>query len=66
MDDIFARYVGDGRFIFGVPARDLSRPDFDALTDDQKANVLASGLYELTEKPQQAKKKAEVNKEQSQ
>lgn len=38
-------YVGDGRFLPGIPATDLSEDDIKAL--GVKANdLLASGLYE--------------------
>jgi hypothetical protein len=39
------KYVGDGTYLQGVPARDLSKDDVDQLSDDQKADVAKSGLY---------------------
>jgi hypothetical protein len=39
------KYVGDGTYLQGVPARDLSKEDVDQLTDEQKADVTKSGLY---------------------
>lgn len=70
MDEVYARYIGDGRFLFGVPTKDLSRAEYDALPPEMQANIQASGLYEIIVKPQQKKatpqraEKAEVNKEQ--
>lgn len=43
-----ALYRGDGKFFLnGVPARNLSEDDYQALTDDQKAEVQASNLYDF-------------------
>lgn len=43
-----ALYRGDGKlFLNGVPARHLSETDYQSLTDDQKAEVQASDLYEF-------------------
>lgn len=39
---------GDGgQFHEGIPARDLSEEDWDALSDEHKATASASPLYEL-------------------
>lgn len=52
------KYVGDGGFIQGVPARNLTQEDFDAFDKDTQALILASGLYEIsTDKPAKASKK---------
>ena len=42
------RYVGDGRFIVGVPARDLT------VTQDEADRLVASGLYKPEEPTDQA------------
>lgn len=34
-----------GSFVPGVPARDLSAAEWDALPDDRRALALATGLY---------------------
>jgi len=39
------RYVGNGDHFAGIPMRDLSKEEFEALTDEQKADVTKSGLY---------------------
>lgn len=39
------KYVGDGTYLPGVPARDLSKDEFDALSDEQKETLKQSGLY---------------------
>ncbi len=41
-----ARYVGPG-YLLGVPARNLSVGDWDALTDVQRSAVGWSGIYEV-------------------
>lgn len=40
------RYVGDGSYLHGVPARDLTKDDYDALSDEQKDAVRKSNVYE--------------------
>jgi hypothetical protein len=40
------RYVGPG-YLLGVPARDLSVGEWDALTDVQRSAVRWSGIYEV-------------------
>jgi hypothetical protein len=41
------RYTGDGTtYVEGVPARDLTRAEWNALTAEQKKAVRSSGLYE--------------------
>jgi sugar/nucleoside kinase (ribokinase family) len=38
-----ARYQGDGsQFVSGVPARDLTRAEYDALSDEQREAVLTT------------------------
>jgi len=39
------RYQGGGRFIVGVPARDLTSEDLARLTDRLRARVVRSGFY---------------------
>lgn len=39
------KYVGDGTYLQGVPARDLTKEDVDQLSDEQKSDVTKSGLY---------------------
>lgn len=40
-------YVGDGSYFHGVPARDLTKDDLDALPAEvTKKDLEASGLYE--------------------
>lgn len=39
------RYVGNGDHFTGIPARDLTKEEFEALSDEQKVNVTKSGAY---------------------
>lgn len=41
------RYIGGGDFIQGVPARDLTRDEWEALEEILAAAALAAGVYEL-------------------
>lgn len=39
------RYIGAPLFLQGIPARDLQEPEFEALTDEQKALVRRGDVY---------------------
>lgn len=39
------RYVGSGEHFVGIPMRDLTKDEYDALTDEQKSDVTKSGYY---------------------
>lgn len=57
----FAKYIGNGSYIVGVPARDLEREEFEALTGEEQAAVLASGLYEFAASGRTGKKDKEAS-----
>lgn len=40
------RYRGNGDHFVGIPPRDLTQDEFDALSDADKANVTESSVYE--------------------
>lgn len=40
------KYTGDGSYLPGIPARDLSDEDIEALTPEQRADVAAATIYE--------------------
>jgi len=42
---VIYKYDGSGTYLHGVPARDLTKDDVDALSDEQKAELSKSGLY---------------------
>lgn len=42
-----ARYVGDGNYILGVPARDLTAGEWDALPEERRRVCLAAGVFEV-------------------
>ena len=43
---IVARYVGSGGFYYQIPRRDLTEADWERLTEEQRALVQGSPLYE--------------------
>jgi len=50
-DDV--RYVytpQEGRFVIGIPARDLTQADVDRLGDARMAHAVATGLYAKAKK----------------
>ena len=42
-----ARYTGNGEYWSGIPARDLSPEEYDALSEDQRRLVDSGRLYEV-------------------
>ena len=40
------RYIGNGAYLVGVPARDLTVDEWAALDDETRATALALKLYE--------------------
>ena len=45
-DQIKYRYTGDGDYIPGIPARDLTAADLEALPKHLREGVDAAGIYE--------------------
>lgn len=43
--DIAVRYVGEGKFLPGIPARDLSVDEWAALSDEVRGVCLSEGMY---------------------
>lgn len=58
---IIAKYVGDGAFLAGVPARDLEDGDWARLDDARRDLVISSSLYELVEPEKKPAKKKKVD-----
>jgi hypothetical protein len=52
------KYIGTG-FLPDIPARDLSDDEFNALTKEQQAAVLSSGLYQAAQPGRTAQKASE-------
>jgi hypothetical protein len=44
-DGAIYRYLGTGEFYNGIPARDLTQGDFDALGEQEQAIVRTGDLY---------------------
>lgn len=57
------RYTGDGAFLPGIPARDLTDEDVQALTPEQRAEVEASAIYEAVAPTATARRSAPVSEE---
>lgn len=45
------RYRGQGRYLVGVPARDLTADEAARLPDRLRARLVKSGLYEVVRPP---------------
>jgi hypothetical protein len=47
-DKVFARYTAqNGEYFFGVPPRDITQEEFDALDPINQRDVLAGTIYEV-------------------
>lgn len=42
-----AKYIGNGAYLMGIPARDLFDADWNALSKEQREAVIKSDLYEI-------------------
>jgi hypothetical protein len=43
--NVYARYVGEGRYVFGVPARDLSKAEWNSLSKERQNFALEAGTH---------------------
>lgn len=43
----YARYVGGGKFLTGVPARDLTAEEWEAYSKAERDHFIKLGLYEV-------------------
>lgn len=62
-DVLYVHVPQEGRYVTGVPARDLTRADVDRLGAGRIANAVATGLYRTAskaEKDEAAKDAAHV------
>lgn len=44
-----ATYIGSGAFVMGIPARDISVEEWDAMSTETQAAIARCGLYEMAE-----------------
>jgi len=49
-DVVFVHTPQEGRFVAGIPARDLTQQDVDRLGEARIAHAVATGLYEKAKK----------------
>jgi predicted flap endonuclease-1-like 5' DNA nuclease len=45
------KYVGDGEFLSGIPARDLDKQEWARLSETARTDAIESGLYVAGEMP---------------
>lgn len=45
----YAEYIGRGEFQVGIPARDLTREEWDALDKTTRGRIEDSGLYRFND-----------------
>lgn len=62
-NEIFAKYLGDGSaYVEGIPARDLTRDEWERIRPDLRELAVATGLYAVppakSEKPARGDKSA--------
>ena len=61
-DEIYLKYVGSS-FYIGIPARDITRAEFEAMSKEQQDLLLASSHYQIVAKPQPKKRAAKDSEE---
>ena len=44
------KYIGNGAFLQGVPTRDLTKQEWDALSKERQADLVRLGLYAAPER----------------
>ena len=47
-ESIVAHYIGAGSWVIGIPTRDLTQADYQALSPELQQTVGECGLYRLT------------------
>ena len=53
------KYIGNGAFLQGVPTRDLTKQEWDALSKERQADLVRLGLYAAPERPKKVKRAAQ-------
>lgn len=48
---IKAKYIGDGPFVGGIPARDLSTKEWNSLTKEQQDTAIITRTHKLVTAP---------------
>lgn len=44
---VYASYVGDGNYVPGVPARDMTKAEWEALPEEKADKALASKTHKI-------------------
>ena len=47
----FIKYIGNGDYVMGIPARNLTTEEWEAMPETTRQTLLAQKLYELTDAP---------------
>lgn len=47
MSGIKALYMGDGDYVQGIPARDLTLEEWEAISDEQQERLKELGIFRL-------------------
>jgi hypothetical protein len=61
-DVVYVHHPQEGRFVVGVPARDLTQADVDRLGPIAVSEALATGLYRKATKTEAAKAEQQTAK----
>jgi hypothetical protein len=57
------KYIGNGAFLQGVPARDLTNKEWDALSKERQADLIRLGLYAAPERPKSQARRLAAQRE---
>lgn len=47
----FIKYIGNGDYVMGIPARNLTVEEWESLTEETRQALMAQKLYELSSEP---------------
>lgn len=59
----YAEYIGRGEYQVGIPARDLTKADWDAMDEAARKQAEASGLYRFNDAPDAGHAESTLDKE---
>ena len=57
----YATYIGNGIYLIGVPARDMSREEWESLSEEMRDRLLRMGLMYVRPEPEPEELEENVN-----
>ncbi len=60
MAEKYATYIGEGRYMPGIPARDMTEREWNTIDEEDRATLVKMKLYKVAQKEQPKSKAKEV------